>query len=272
MNKFENISLLPHYAQIFGIGPLTERLKARTEASPVAVGGVGGSGTRAIAEALSAFGMHQPGFVTQAQDNLSFPPLGQILRSPCGRAGPRDAVASYAIRLFEDFVREDPKDTRRPGSWFFKVPAVFFWLKEFEDYFPAFRYIHVMRNGIDMACSRNRRQAETWRYYFGIGGDLIPRRMLDYWIAANRFALAQAEEWLPGRYYVLRFDDLCLNPTIELGRLADFLEIQMNEDLLAKAASAIRPPASIGRGSALLEQNEFSAEQLDAVSNLGFRC
>ena len=63
---------------------------------------------------------------------------------------------------------------------------------------PRMRYIHVTRNGLDMAYGRNQNQPRLWgRRFLGIDPIRVdPRYSLKYWVAAHQIILdAPARKW-----------------------------------------------------------------------------
>ena len=81
--------------------------------------------------------------------------------------------------------------------------------------FPSARFVHVVRDGRDMAYSPNQYQV---RHY----GDLLltpderrwsqPLRSIVVWSRLNLEAADYADRHLPDRYLLVRFEDLCASP------------------------------------------------------------
>ncbi|MFC1601847.1 sulfotransferase, partial [Candidatus Sumerlaeota bacterium] len=190
-----------------------------TEFGPIAVGGMGGSGTRLIAQILEQLGYFLGGDFNRAQDNLWFTLLfkrSDILTVP-------DAEFDELVRLFQqrmtspelisqesiDMVKrlaenrrsqhtaawlrsraESFIDTRsasaRTKRWGWKEPNTHVVLHRLRQRLPAMRYIHVVRNGLDMAFSKNHNQLKTWGPHFLNGPIKVkPYYLLKYWCALH---------------------------------------------------------------------------------------
>lgn len=203
---------------------------------PVAIGGVGGSGTRVVAEIIKRLGFYIGGDLNLANDNLWFTLLfkrpdwfskthtneKEILRAfssfekimTGARLNSNDWSFIYEAAK-EISKKGHDKDGNGRGFWPFKrVISIFFRRKFNPDkhigwgwkepnthvYLPfiikAFKnvkYIHVIRNGLDMAFSRNQAQLFNWGPLYGVSTDTkqfpLPKLSLQCWIEANKKAI-----------------------------------------------------------------------------------
>jgi hypothetical protein len=67
-----------------------------------------------------------------------------------------------------------------------------FILKHIADFFDHPKYIHVIRNGLDMSFSKNQAQLFNWGGLFGIRLDSsisLPKTSLQFWIKAKKEAI-----------------------------------------------------------------------------------
>ena len=139
------------------------------------------------------------------------------------------------------------------------------------------QYVHLMRNGLDMAYSGNQVQANNWSKAVGVeltrdkGGRITPGSVLDYWLTANEVALQSCDRHLAGRAYTLRFEQLCAAPAAELAKLMEFLALDIPTGELDAMAALVAPPASIGRYLQANWREDFSAGQLDRLDRLGYQ-
>ena len=99
--------------------------------------------------------------------------------------------------------------------------------------FPKMKYIHTIRNGLDMAFSKNQNQLINWGNYYGVDQTKIPlpKASLEYWFNANSKAISQAKELLEDRFILIRFEELCLNPKKKIERIMRFLKVGINPEL-----------------------------------------
>lgn len=177
------------------------------DAGPVAIGGVGGSGTRVAAQILRDLGFYLGECVNEALDNLWFTLL--FKRPAWFLKFPDDAEVSHASTLFRRAMTEglrdritqdekgyimavaaEAKDSGLPlgvtsqdvelliGSaapigttytgWAWKEPNTHVFLRQLCRDISDIKYIHVMRHGLDMAFSGNLQQTRNWGPGFGI--------------------------------------------------------------------------------------------------------
>lgn len=273
---------------------------------PVAVGGVGGSGTRLIAEILRRLGYHIGDDLNEAGDNLWFPLLfkrvelmnpdssgdfdravhvfraamtgvGALTASDeawvhalAGRARPRHSRAWLGARA-DSLVRTTQRHRGgRPGCWGWKAPNTHVFLDRLPSRFPKMRYIHVMRNGLDMAHSANQNQLKLWgRHFFGHRKYTIsPRWSLKYWCLVHRRIEALGGD-MPGRYLLMNYDDFCAAPREGLRKLLRFLGLSVGPATESALVTLVHPPVSIGRFKQHGLQG-FDAEDVSYVQSLGF--
>ncbi|WP_116367398.1 sulfotransferase [Parahaliea mediterranea] len=251
---------------------------------PVAVGGVGGSGTRLVAELLLRLGYDLGNDLNESFDNLTFtlllkrlelwPPerhpaeidkaLALFLAAARGQlqAGavdidylasltatsrpthPRDWLLERARRLVQSVESPEAASDR----WGWKEPNTHIFLDMLNQRIPGLRYIHVVRNGLDMAYSENQHQLFLWGRAL-LGLNYQPESAEDsfrYWAEAHRRVMALGRDMGP-RFLLLNFDQLCIEPDEQLARLCDFLDIDPGHDELDTLRQRIKTPSSIGR-------------------------
>jgi hypothetical protein len=278
-----------------------------SEAAPIVIGALGGSGTRVLAEALIESGAHLGSELNRARDNLIFTALFKrprwferagdagihrqletFVRYMWGRRyGPSDyarlaaSVIDHepALSTVQSARRVSRAVTKRPReaaagapAWGWKEPNSHVFLPQLIDHFPGLRYVHVVRHGLDMAHARNRTQLEVWGPHFGIDvppeGEPAELAQLDLWILTTRRALDLGAP-LGERFLLMRYDDLCREPERELRRLFDLAGLDVDAGILARLAAAVETPDSAGRWRPQGTER-FSAAQLAAVESFGF--
>jgi hypothetical protein len=277
-----------------------------SEAAPIVIGALGGSGTRVLADALIESGADLGSEFNRARDNLIFTALFKRPRwlERAGDArihrqldtfvrymrGRRYKPSDY-LRLAASVIDHEPAlsmpqsarrvaraVTNRPSAaagasvWGWKEPNSHVFLPQLIDHFPGLRYVHVVRHGLDMAYTRNRTQLEIWGPHFGItvpaDGAAAEAAQLDLWIATTRRAVDLGAR-LGERFLLLRFDDLCREPERELRRLFDLAGLDVDACILTRLAGGVEAPDSVGRWRRH-GAPRFSAEQLGAVESFGF--
>ncbi|APE42090.1 hypothetical protein BOO69_00695 [Sulfitobacter alexandrii] len=222
----------------------------------IAIGGLGGSGTRVFAEALRSSGIRIGEDLNGSLDNLWFTVL--FKRRAWTRRKPTDAEVARAIRLFhqamtigladaisgadidlvralerdllpggtwnsgarqrqvENLLQSAPPAAEQAGRWGWKEPNTHVFLPQLDRLLPNFRYVHVIRDGLDMAFSGNTSQTQNWAHLFGLPeeeGMPTPVGQLRYWLAANRAATSYGHRHMPGRFMVIRYEQFCARPS-----------------------------------------------------------
>ncbi len=225
---------------------------------PAIIGATGGSGSRALRAALVAGGGYFGSNVNRAGDAIEFFPLyDQHINPTLVAAGSLD----YRLAELPAPVREAALGELRRAlaayragidpsapAWGIKGPRSMFMLPYFASELPAFVFLHLIRDGRDMALSRNRGQM---RHYAALFGE-PPRQPMELaaarlWTKANMEVADWAEANLAGRYRRIRYEDLCRRPREELAAVLDFLGWPVAGADVDRMALEVRPAAGIGR-------------------------
>ena len=247
---------------------------------PIAIGGVGGSGTRLIAEILKELGFYIGSDINESNDNVWFTLLFkryEVLSLA------DDEFAGFAKIFFkkmtgngeltvqeEETVRKLARYDRlqhpaawlqervatllsvsgsapaNTGLWGWKEPNTHLVIDRLQKIKPDISYIHVVRNGLDMAHSTNQNQLRFWgHHFFDTPLKDTACGSLRYWVAAHKRILKLGESM--DSFYLLNFDRLCASPLPELHKLILFLKMDITAERLADLAQMVRVPKSIGR-------------------------
>ena len=291
---------------------------------PVVVGGVGGSGTRVVAEILLAAGVDLGNDLSRELDDLWFnllfyrpawledvladdraraalPGLSLMHKRAHGmlqltsaewtfvRSACRDAFASgyfsgrrvartrrlrsaWVARRVARFLRAGLV-RRNHRAWGWKEPISHLLAPAVLRTFGGARYVHVIRHGLDMAFSGNRRQVRRFAPLLGLhtgAGLPQPTDILRFWVQANRRVLDVVVPLAPSQVHVIKFEDLCSRPAIELDHLLTFLGISVGPAQFARLCAVPRTPDSSGRFRTQ-DLAVFPRSDLDEVERLGFR-
>lgn len=227
---------------------------------PLVIGATGGSGTRVIARIAGQAGFELGTNLNVSHDALEFLPfhekwIDRFLELQKG--GPLVPATDTPEQLKNDFTQVigrhlaavDPA-IREPGQrWGWKAPRSIYLLPFFHAIYPEMKFIHVLRDGRDMAFSRNQNQLRkhgrrllSWRERW-----FAPRalRSILLWDRVNGRAADYAREQLGGNYLLVRFENLCLAPVETTAAVLKFLEAP--GDAAAIAAEEIKAPSSLGR-------------------------
>lgn len=268
--------------------------------APLAIGGVGGSGTRLVASLLEATGVHIGEDLNPAKDNLWFTLLfnrieildchdaefDQLTRVMIAGMQGGIPLTSADIDLVDAVSAQDrPQHTSawlreraaslkaaasgppRNGRWGWKEPNTHVVIERLWERIPDLRYIHVVRHGLDMAYSSNQNQLQLWgETVLGANGPLTPARSLAYWCRVHRrVQRLHADD--PGRVYWLDYDALCRDPAKQLPPLLAFAGLHTQPDL-HQLAQQVQPSKRTPRNHR--PGDGFRPEDLAFVRSLGY--
>lgn len=230
--------------------------------APIVVGCTGGSGSRVISQILRELGVFMGDECNKADDAIPFCEFdwrwGRYIMLASGAHTPKGQALQVARPLLHASARRvlRRKINRhlRPstgGRWGWKHPHSYLLLPFLQSQLPRMRFVHLVRDGLDMATSSNQRQVRRY-------GDLFvtqAERHLDpavlaacFWSRANIAAYEAGQRHLGDRYVCLRFEDLCEHPLESVTMLARRLQIPASASDLQRAAALPASPATVGRG------------------------
>jgi hypothetical protein len=284
------------------IGSIFSRLKHK---NPIAVGAVGGSGTRIVTQFLSDAGYYIGSDLNEANDNLWFTFLfkrREILIEPrqtfermatmffrrmqgsshsrinCADVEMLQALTSaqhsqYAPDWLQErtqtFLNATSGAHRTHGYWAWKEPNTHVVIDKLLELNAGLRYIHVVRNGLDMAYSENQNQLQLWGPVF-LGHDVrpTPRFSLSYWCAVHRRIKAIAER-IPSRVMFLDFDGFCRDPRKGCDDILTFCGRSVPQSVIDDFVTKVRIPESSGRfhSKSIVD---LDPEDIEYVSRWGY--
>lgn len=255
-----------------------------TARPPVAIGGVGGSGTRLVAQLLVDLGFFTGADRNESNDNLWFtllfkrreiPGIGEdeiadlaaIFRKAMTEPAPLSAAELDLVHRLADTgrpmhdaewlrARVQSLESWMTGGgargiserWGWKEPNTHAVIDRLEPHLPGMKYVHVVRSGLDMAYSSNQAQLHLWGPSFlGIEQvDTSPRLSLKYWCAVHRRVIERGRK-LGDRFLLLNYDRLCAAPAEGLDPFLRFLGVEPARETRDRLLASICPPQSMGR-------------------------
>jgi hypothetical protein len=268
----------------------------------VAIGGVGGSGTRLGAALLQVLGYYIGDDLNESLDNLWFTLLFKrrsiLLESRSGFCNlislffsgmssepdfadeQRALVLGLADRRLQhpqEWLRQRCESflngtrSRRAGQpWGWKEPNTHIVIDQFLELHLMLRYIHFVRHPIDMALSTNQNQLESWGPVL-LNRDVVkePRQSLAYWCGAHRRVNEVMQRW-PERTLVVDFDDLCADPETQGMRVARFLGAAIPDRFGANLRDLINYSRPSSGRCKTADLTQFSLDDLSYVRDLGY--
>jgi Sulfotransferase family len=133
--------------------------------------------------------------------------------------------------------------------WGWKAPRSVYLLPFLHGQFPNLKFIHVIRDGRDMALSGNQNQLNKHgAAVLGWSERLFrskPERSILLWERVNLHAAEFGESKLHQDYLRVRFEDLCEKPVETTAHVIKFLGARNDPEAVARAE--ISPPSTLQR-------------------------
>ncbi|WP_432401118.1 sulfotransferase [Wukongibacter sp. M2B1] len=280
---------------------------------PVVIGGVGGSGTRVVAEILKQMNYYIGDDLNNANDNLWFVILlnrakwflnnnqanreevmkrfNVFERIMTGSFEPTHEKIteimnwSKECRFFDiksglwgkervnSIIKSQKVDYVKYIGWGWKDPATYLFIGHMKEYFKSYKYIHVIRHGLDMAYSKNILHLMWFGKLYGIetpkDSSRLRKSLLNFWIKANNEAINNAKKNLGENFLLINFDELCLKPCEEINKMLRFLGIDKNRVEIDRLYAIPKKPKDINRYQKH-DLSVFDKGEIAAVRKLGF--
>jgi hypothetical protein len=220
--------------------------------APLFIGGIGGSGTRIFAQIAQHAGLFMGTKLNKALDSRTF---GPVYGRWCGATLRSNNILPWYQRFARDIdfsiaqIRHCAALPSLNQPWGAKNPRTILMLPYLSLKFPEMKFLHVLRDGRDMAFSKNQNQLLKYGEILldSEGQSKLPQpvRAIKFWGLINGRASHFGESKMQNRYMRVNFEDLCNDPLATLGRIFDFLD-NPSADLGAFVAEVQKPP-TIGR-------------------------
>lgn len=237
--------------------------------SPNIIGATGGSGTRVVARIVQMGGMFIGTNLNVAEDAIdialyvdcwinifmahresSIPPAIETKMNQ-----ELNAVLARHLACLDA--------NRSTQHWGWKVPRSIFLLPFFHSQFPKMKFLHLVRDGRDMAFSANQYQLIKYgkTLLTPLERDFIqPLQSIALWSRLNLLTAEYGEQHMPDQYLRIRFEDLCFEPVYTINRIFNFL--CLTGDIEKIAQSQVSPPPSIERWRS---QNKIIIQLIDKL-------
>jgi hypothetical protein len=212
------------------------------------MGATGGSGTRVVARVTRRAGMFIGTNLNPAEDALEVAEYYDRWINPHlwhGQGCGPDVEGEMRTELMT--LLERHRTGSDGGAWGWKEPRSIFLISFLARALPGLRFVHVVRDGRDLAFSKNQNQPRKHADAF-LGSEsedpAAPARSIELWNAVNLKAADAGEAQLGERYLRIRYEDLCAEPEPVIARLLGFLELEGDP---AQLAGEVEPPPTLGR-------------------------
>lgn len=213
---------------------------------PIAIGAIGGSGSRVLAKIIQASGVSIGSNLNPSLDNLEFTARFKTLDV-------LDLPDREFLSRLKDFEAISRADMVQAGHkrWGWKEPNTHVVIERILEAYPSLRYVHLLRNAFDMAFSGNQNQPRLWGpAYLGrpISDPPPPAEILAYFCEVHRrISKLASQPHNKDRILFIEYEAICDDPKSEITRLLDFLDLKP-EVSLKDLCNIVQKPASVGRG------------------------
>ena len=229
--------------------------------APRVVLGTGGSGTRAVAEAMIAAGVYLGADRNRASDSLAYKPFlvrwskPYVAESGWVQAVERDPGADVTpppeitADLEAAISRQREGIPAEDALWGWKNPRTSNLLPVLNAVAPDALTAQLVRDGRDMAYSKNQNQLEDCAAILPeeLREAPLPVRSIALWSRMNLATAAYMRHLKGDGHLVLRYEDLCAEPQLHLGRLLEHLQIPAAPEVIERAAEGVKLSSGAGR-------------------------
>lgn len=245
---------------------------------PFVVLAIGGSGTRAIAEAMRAGGIYLGPTLNRATDSMELKPFlvrwstEYLIQSGWIEAleadpnaeipdPPKEVVADLRHAL--ERQREGIPSPETPWGW--KNPRTTNLVPVLTAVEPDVITAQLVRDGRDIAYSKNQN-------VIGDAGHLTPEhlreasapiRQIELWSRVNLANLAYMRRLRGDGHLVIRYEDLCADPATWIDRLFTHFGLTASDAVLEQARETIKLAPTTGRW------RDAPADEVDALLEAG---
>jgi uncharacterized membrane protein YkvA (DUF1232 family) len=240
---------------------------APSETAPIVIGGCGSSGTTLVRHILD----RHPAIFCGPESTLFLARISspEELADRFGFARPEVSGWRRASRSRVEFIERFQRAClARSGKqlWADKTPENLRCFHAIRRRFPQAKFVHVIRDGRDVACSLRQARWMSLEKITG-GADRASPEALEacirYWAERVRFGRTLAGD---PRYHEVRYEDLLEAPESTLRALARFLGVGFDAALLqADVRATERANAPLFRSSVGRWRRELTAEEAKLI-------
>jgi len=226
------------------------KMDSRLARGPNVIGATGGSGTRVVARIVRHGGMFIGTDLNSSEDAIGFGEYSDRWINTFMSC--QDSNSPFAGKMVEDLrnlVEKHCSPVNKSGQpWGWKEPRSIYLLPFFHNQFPALRFLHVVRDGRDIAFSKNKNQLKKHgRVLLSLPERFMstPVKAITLWSRINLRVADYGETRLGNRYLRIRFEDLCAQPVPTVERILALFGLAGDPAEIAKIEVA--SPSTIGR-------------------------
>lgn len=221
------------------------------------IGAKGGSGTRAISKIVQHLGYNLGSNFNESSDSMDMVDFILKWHGPIQDLWFHNELEYLNASNFTkdwELTLNKHMGPNVPKLWGWKNPQSINMLPMFFALYHGLKFIHVVRDGRDIAFSKNQQELEPtergtgkFRWNQFLNTQPLPIASILYWQKINLEAFNFASKYLGDNYYILKFEDLCSSPINEITKICSFLNLDPTQFDLDKISKEVHTPSSIGR-------------------------
>ena len=231
--------------------------------APICIGGIGGSGTRLFAQILNSDdSIYMGPCINDTDDNIVFTFLFKRLEVLTMKYEQLDKLFTIfrkvmmSIKLnkteinivkelynngtsqdylynrkhtFNELLKYSNKNLKNTTiDWGWKEPNTHMILPFLLKKYKNLKYIHIMRNGLDNAFSKNQNQLKFWTK-----SKPSPHNNLKYWVYVQK-KIIELQQKYPKNILIIKFEEFVKNPDKYIAILADFIQKDLDVEKIKK--------------------------------------
>ncbi|MDM8547295.1 sulfotransferase [Candidatus Venteria ishoeyi] len=220
---------------------------------PIIIGALGGSGTRMLVQFLQSAGVWMGTWINpRTEDAMATRHFFQkyFVDTFC-LLEQQQKIPAHLLACFQQTIRAHRWHIPQPEqAWGFKNPRSMWLIPFIQQLYPDMKFIHVVRDGRDMALSNNQnllaKHAGLLLGEAGMKQDMLHQQLL-LWDKGNRIARTTGEKLNKGHYLILKYEDLCFQPRETLTTLLQFIGHPVDTTLIEQGCQKLKPSPGIGR-------------------------
>jgi hypothetical protein len=243
--------------------------------SPIVAGAIGGSGTRVLTQILCMCGIDMGcSLDSKTWDSL---PLREYLATEfsklaigCMKHEPDLSLPT--ISRLRTAIQKHRGSAEADTRWGWKNPRSMWLIPFFAHCFPDMFFILLVRDGRDIALSRNKflLRSSGKQLLWDASYPSEELFQLALWEKGNRCAIQNGQSMLGERFIIVRYEDLCSQPLQTIDRLLASLKINHSSCSTKQLLKIIEPSRSIGRGEILTREKVIPESTMELLRDLGY--
>lgn len=223
---------------------------------PILIGAIGGSGTRIVARIVRHAEIFMGSQLNSQEDSAPFIDFYNAwIPLYLNKQGnlPHE-IQKFLEADFADYLNQHLRNLSATDfRWGIKNPKSIHMLPLWDRMFPKLKFIHVVRNGLDVVYSRNQGQFECYKELLFSQQEQQEQKIfgrqgkISFWYLVNKLAADYGTSQMHGRYLMIRFEDLCSNRDQVVEQIFDFLEVNEPYKFITNAISEVSSQGKTGR-------------------------